>query len=83
MQMSPPSNEGKCKVRIKLQIWDTAGEERFRSVAPIYYKNAQAVILVYDTTDRESFKSLNKWIEDINTQTTELQILVIAASKCD
>jgi hypothetical protein len=40
-------------------------------------------ILVYDTTDRESFKSLNKWIEDINTHTTELQILVIAASKCD
>ena len=34
--------------RIKLQIWDTAGEERFRSVTPMYYKNAQAIILVYD-----------------------------------
>ena len=43
-------NKGLERVRIKLQIWDTAGEERFRSVTPMYYKNAAAVILVYDRT---------------------------------
>jgi GTPase SAR1 family protein len=36
------------RMRIKLQLWDTAGEERFRSVTPMYYKNAHAIVLVYD-----------------------------------
>ena len=40
-----PSN-----TKVKLQIWDTAGSEQFRSLAPIYYKNASAVIIVYDCT---------------------------------
>lgn len=38
------------KVKVKLQIWDTAGEEKFRSITPMYYKNAAAVILIYDIT---------------------------------
>ena len=41
-------NKNLDRIRIKLQIWDTAGEERFRSVTPMYYKNAAAIILVYD-----------------------------------
>ena len=40
---------------IKMQIWDTAGQERFRNIARTYYKGAQAVILAYDCTRRESF----------------------------
>ena len=40
---------------VRLQIWDTAGEEKFRSVTPMYYKNASAVMIVYDITDEESF----------------------------
>lgn len=42
---------GEALVEIKLQIWDTAGEEKFRSVTPLYYKNSAAVLIVYDVTD--------------------------------
>ncbi len=69
--MSPPSQNNE-KVRVKLQIWDTAGEEKFRCVAPMYYKNAAAVLLVYDSTNRESFKALDTWVDAINEHTTEL-----------
>ena len=44
---------------IKLQIWDTAGQERFRSLCTTYYKGSNGVILVFDITDRESFKHIN------------------------
>ncbi len=48
-----------------MQIWDTAGEEKFRSVTPMYYKNASAVILMYDSTKHATFKSLERWLDDI------------------
>ena len=57
-------------VKIKLQIWDTAGEEKFRSVAPIYYKNAAAVAMIYDVTDLTSFQSLQKWYEEVEANYT-------------
>ena len=72
------------RVRIKLQIWDTAGEEKFRSVTPMYYKNAAAVILVYDFTKYQTFKSLKKWIDDVEKfRSEDNQVLAIAAAKTD
>ena len=51
---------------IKFEIWDTAGQEKFRSLANIFYKNASICILVYDITRRESFEELeNYWVEEI------------------
>ena len=47
---------------IHLNIWDTAGDERYRSIMPLYYRDAAAAILVYDVTDPDSFKDLNYWI---------------------
>ena len=41
--------------KIKLQVWDTAGQERFRTITTSYYKGAQAIIVVFDITDRDSF----------------------------
>ena len=71
-------------MRIKLQIWDTAGEERFRSVTPMYYKNAHAIVLVYDQTSEKSFNKLESWVEEIEKYSTvDDQILTIASSKCD
>ena len=46
--------------RIKLQIWDTAGEERFRSLTQVYYRGSHGVILVYDITSRDSFASIQR-----------------------
>lgn len=47
---------------VKLALWDTAGQERFRALTPSYYKDAHAVVLVYDVTNRESLHKLNMWL---------------------
>ena len=47
--------------RVKLQIWDTAGQEQFRSMMYSYYKGAHGVVLVYDVTSRETFDSIAHW----------------------
>ena len=48
--------------RLKLQIWDTAGQECFRSVTKIFYRAAHAVFLCYSITNRETFNSLESWL---------------------
>ncbi|GAN11350.1 conserved hypothetical protein [Mucor ambiguus] len=70
-----------CKVR--LQIWDTAGQERFRAMAPMYYRGAQAALLVYDITSQESFEELSSWIEELKRNMTEDLVIVVAANKLD
>ena len=55
--------EGK---KIKFEIWDTAGQEKYRALAKVFYKNAHVCILVYDITRRETFEELkNFWINEI------------------
>lgn len=46
-----------------LKVWDTAGQERFRSMAPMYYRNANAALLVFDITEYETFRCLKKWVQ--------------------
>jgi small GTP-binding protein len=46
---------------VSLQVWDTAGQEMYRALVPVYLRNARAALLVYDVTDRESFQSLGHW----------------------
>jgi small GTP-binding protein len=48
---------------IKLQIWDTSGQERFKTITINYYKKAKGVILVYDCTDDSSFDNVQRWLE--------------------
>ena len=52
--------------KLRLQIWDTAGGEKFRSLTKMYFKNAKAIILCYDSTDLSSFEALQYWEEQIN-----------------
>src|SRR5438309_1672069 len=52
--------------KIRLQIWDTAGHERFRSITKSYYKSASGIILCYDVSSEDSFKNLERWLKDIN-----------------
>lgn len=50
-------------VKVRLQIWDTAGQERFRSMAPMYYRGANAAILVYDLTNQDSLADIKVWLD--------------------
>ncbi len=52
-------------VKYRMQIWDTAGQERFQTLTPAYYKNANGIVLVYSTTDQNSFKNIEKWLAQI------------------
>lgn len=69
---------------VKLQIWDTAGGEQFRSLAHIYYKDASAVCLCYDSTSEESYDALSYWAEEIRGKSDNDNIIIaIVATKTD
>ncbi|PLW08395.1 hypothetical protein PCANC_26534 [Puccinia coronata f. sp. avenae] len=70
-----------CKVR--LQIWDTAGQERFRSMAPMYYRGANAAILVYDITNMESFLDIQNWLDELRQNMSGDLIIQVVGSKAD
>eukprot|EP01083_Nonionella_stella_P288818 982799_1 len=71
-------------VSMALTIWDTCGLERGSNPLPrSYYRNANAAILVFDTTDHRSFQNLNHWIEEVRTFTTKDVVIMIAANKTD
>ena len=50
---------------VQLNIWDTAGDERFRSIMPLYYRDAEIALLVFDITDIESFKGIDYWFNEL------------------
>ncbi|EDW75303.1 uncharacterized protein Dwil_GK20101 [Drosophila willistoni] len=68
---------------VDLQLWDTAGEERFRSVGTTYYRGAHGIILVYDTTKRETFNNIDSWLLDIQRHAAEGVNIMIVGNKCD
>jgi len=51
--------------KVKLQIWDTAGQEQFRTITRSYFRGAQGIVLVYDITDRRTFNSVRSWMAQI------------------
>mmetsp|Transcript_21355 Transcript_21355/g.30150 ORF Transcript_21355/g.30150 Transcript_21355/m.30150 type:complete len:214 (-) Transcript_21355:581-1222(-) len=74
-------NVGKRSVR--LMIWDTAGQERFHALGPIYYRDANGALLVYDITDRESFNKVRNWVKELRKIVGKNIVLVIAGNKSD
>jgi Ras-related protein Rab-22 len=68
---------------IAYQIWDTAGQEKFRSMAKIYYKDASAAILVYDCTRKESFEAIDYWVKELTSHGQKGVVLAIAGNKSD
>ncbi|EAY12547.1 small GTP-binding protein, putative [Trichomonas vaginalis G3] len=69
--------------KIEMQIWDTAGQEKFRSLAPIYFRNSAAAVAVYDQTCRQSFEHLETWIRTFTEIAGTDTVITIAANKCD
>eukprot|EP00794_Sanderia_malayensis_P018745 gene18745-20634_t len=68
---------------IKFQIWDTAGQEKYKALAPMYYRGASAAIVVYDITCEMSFKSVQQWVKELNQLGPKNIVIAIAANKCD
>ena len=71
---------------IDLQLWDSAGQERFRyGIVPHYYRNVHAVIFVYDVTCKTSFESLHKWVNEMHKNVGVADIIpqIIIGNKCD
>jgi len=69
--------------QIKLQIWDTAGQESFRSITRSYYRGAAGALLVYDITRRDSFNHLASWLEDARKHANENMAIVLVGNKSD
>merc|ERR1712137_773180 len=71
-------------VRIKLQIWDTAGQEKFRSITKSYYRNSVGVIFVYDITNQATFSHLHEWVEEAKAHIDQSRsAFVIVGHKSD
>ena len=68
---------------VKIQIWDTAGQDRFRSITKNYYKGAHGIILLYDITDRRSFDNVKTWIEQIREEVGDKVSIILVGNKID
>ena len=81
------STEGNMKSTfsrtIDFKIWDTAGQEKYRSLAPMYYRGAGAALLVFDITNASSFKVLQSWVNELRANGPPDIIMVLCGNKCD
>ena len=69
--------------RIKMQIWDTAGQERFKNIIASYYRGAHGILLIYDVTDKDSFKNLSNWLIEIEKNSSKNVLKVLIGNKTD
>lgn len=70
-------------IPMRFNIWDTAGEERFRGLVPMYLRGSDAVIVVYDATKPNSIDELEYWVKEVRTRSSKNVAIVIAANKHD
>nr|XP_055239239.1 ras-related protein Rab-5A isoform X1 [Gorilla gorilla gorilla] len=68
---------------VKFEIWDTAGQERYHSLAPMYYRGAQAAIVVYDITNEESFARAKNWVKELQRQASPNIVIALSGNKAD
>jgi Ras-related protein Rab-1A len=69
--------------KIKMQIWDTAGQERFKNIISSYYRGAHGILLLYDVTDKDSFKNLSNWLIEIEKNASKNVLKVLIGNKSD
>ena len=72
----------KSKKKVKLQIWDTAGQERYMALNKNLFQKVQAIILMYDLTDRNSYENIINWLYLVN-QTISNKLIILIANKLD
>jgi len=71
------------KKNIKIQIWDTAGQEKFRAISRCIYHGSKGAILVYDITNQNSFENISHWLKEFRSQVPECTKLLLIGNKCD
>lgn len=69
--------------KAKVQIWDTAGQDRFRAITKNYYKGAHGIILIYDVTNAETFKNVRNWLAQIRESASKNVTIFIVGNKID
>lgn len=68
---------------VSLSVWDTAGQERFHALGPIYYRDADAALCVYDITDGDSLDRVKKWVQELKNHASDKIVIAIAGNKID
>jgi small GTP-binding protein len=68
---------------MKIQIWDTAGQEQYKSLTVNFYRNAHGALIVYDMTDLSSFENVKSWLELLNSNGPKDILKILVANKCD
>jgi len=68
---------------VKFEIWDTAGQERYKSLAPMYYRNANCAVVVYDITQASSLDKAKAWVKELQRQANESIVIALAGNKLD
>ena len=71
------------KKKLKVQIWDTAGQDRFLAITKNYYRGANGILLVFDVTSNSSFEHIKNWIEQIKEEANERIIIYLVGNKID
>jgi small GTP-binding protein len=69
--------------KVKLQIWDTAGQEKFRTITKAYYRGAHGIMLVFDVTNIDTFSQTRQWINSINDNVTDPVAIILIGNKVD
>ena len=68
---------------VKLQIWDTAGQDRFRSITKNYYKGLHGIILIYDVTSLKTFENVKSWVSQIHEEISDKVVIYLVGNKID
>lgn len=71
------------KKKVKVQLWDTCGLEQYRAMMNIYFKGADASVVVFDLTDEKSFYAVQRWVADVRANTSASSLIYLAGNKCD
>jgi small GTP-binding protein len=66
---------------VRLQMWDTAGQEIYRSITRMYFRNSHVVVVCYDITSRDSFVSLDDWIALVSEEVGTARVIIVATKK--
>lgn len=69
--------------KVMTQVWDTAGQEKFRTITPVYYRKVDGVVMVYDITDRNSFESINYWMKNLKDNADSNIKVILIGNKFD